>query len=64
MGSAALIPVVLPNYNVSTAGVSLGFGHAGFLLVSEDGSAKFYEYGLYKQDSFTITHSGRARRLG
>lgn len=64
MGSEALIPVVLPNYNVSTAGVNLGFGHAGFLLVSSDGSAKFYEYGLYKQDNFTITHSGSSGSAG
>lgn len=51
MGSAALIPVVLPNYNVSTDGVLMGFGHAAFLLVSSNGSATYYEFGLYKQDS-------------
>jgi hypothetical protein len=67
MGNAALIPIVLPNYNVtnvSSANLSLPVGHAAFLLVQPDGSANYYEWGLYKQDQFTITHNGDADHVG
>ncbi len=47
MANGALIPVVLPNYNVASDGASIGFGHAAFILVLSDGSATYYEYGLY-----------------
>jgi hypothetical protein len=46
MSNNAIITVALPNYNVSTAGAYLGFGHAGVITVI-DGKATYYEYGLY-----------------
>jgi hypothetical protein len=52
MASAAFIPVIMPNYNVTSDGALIGFGHAAFLLVASDGSATYYEYGLYKQDKW------------
>ena len=61
MGGGAFIPIILPNYNVSYNGSSLPFGHAGFLLVSPDGTATYDEFGLYFNNSpLVVTNNGTA----
>jgi hypothetical protein len=54
MANGALISIVLPNYNVTNVegtGISFGFGHAAEILVRPDGTATFYEYGLYANNA-------------
>lgn len=54
---AQYIPVVFPNYAVGSAGtLTVPVGHAGVMIVNDNGSASYYEWGRYQRTtSFVVT---------
>jgi hypothetical protein len=58
------IPVIFPHYNTEHRfGTSLPVGHAGFVLVDNQGSATYYEFGRYPAGSPGVTTNNSAGNL-